>query len=93
MLRPEPGSSLHWEELFAWTEGHDVSRYRLMIGSSLGGGDIYDRTTERTEAFVDGLPHDGRKIYVRLQSFTRGEWLYNDYTYTADTHREWFDGR
>jgi hypothetical protein len=70
--------------VFVWTEGRDVNRYRLSVGSAVGGTDLYDQQTDRIFALVTGLPQDGRTLYVRLWSRTQqGSWLYHDYTYRA----------
>jgi hypothetical protein len=89
MRQPPPGSTLDGNVRFVWTTGQDVTRYRLQIGSAPGGADLYDHTQEQTWALVIGLPRDGRKLYVRLQSFTQGHWFYNDYTYRAGAGRGW----
>jgi len=69
---------------FGWTAGVGVVQYRLEIGTSLGTRNLYQKAlgSLRT-ATVSGLPHDGRKLYVRLKSWKQGRWLWNDYVYRA----------
>src|SRR5262249_32612353 len=78
------GSTLPGAAIFVWTEGKGVDRYRLSVGSAVGGTDLYDQQTDRIFALVTGLPQDGRALYVRLSSRTpQGQWLFHDYTHRA----------
>ena len=58
------------------------------IGSSSGGNDLFNsgRISGASSVDVDGLPTDGRQLFVRL-FFRRsgGEWLSVDYSLTAAT--------
>jgi hypothetical protein len=85
IISPEDGSTLEGTSVgFSWEI--DASRYWLWIGSSQGAsnvynsGYLYDPYDE-----VDGLPDDGRTLYVRLWYEVAGIWKYYDYTYTAYT--------
>ena len=69
---------------FNWNTGTGVSQYKLNIGSTVGGSDLYAgaATTNLTQAVT--LPTDGRTIYVQLLSLISGQWQSNSYTYTAN---------
>jgi len=81
---PTPGSTFSGASVtFAWTSSSAASGYWLFIGSSLGGADIYNQDQGlNLSKTVNGIPTDGRIIYVRLWTFIGG-WLFNDYTYRA----------
>ncbi len=75
-----PGSSV----TFSWTAGTGASQYWLAVGSKIGGTDYYNASTGTTRSVaVNGLPTDGRMLYVRLFSMVSGAWQFNDYRYTA----------
>ncbi|MCP4105940.1 MAG: hypothetical protein GY749_10450 [Desulfobacteraceae bacterium] len=81
---PVPGSVLSsTTETFTWNNvGAD--QYWLWIGTTKGSNDIYsDNQGTNNSKLVTGLPDNGIILYVRLLSYVNGEWLYNDYTYTA----------
>ncbi|MCP4111033.1 MAG: hypothetical protein GY749_36830, partial [Desulfobacteraceae bacterium] len=81
---PVPGTSLSSvTATFVWSNA-GTEQYWLWIGTSEGSNDIYsdDQGTNNTK-LITGLPDDGETLYVRLMSKTDGEWIYNDYTYTA----------
>ncbi len=85
MISPAPGSTLPGTMVrFAWTAGTGATNYWLMVGTWLGGNTLYseDRGT-LTGADVNGLPLDGRMIYVRLWTLAGGVWQSTDSTYRA----------
>src|SRR5207249_2413971 len=71
---------------FQWTGGSGVATYWLSVGTTQGGGTIYDAdqglALSRT---VSNLPTDGSTVYVRLLSYISGGWQFNDYTYQASS--------
>ena len=81
------GSTLAGSALtFAWTAGTSVTQYKLWVGTTVGGSDLFIQTAGTTRtATVTGLPVDGSSIYVRLFSYKSSTWSYNDYVYTAYT--------
>jgi hypothetical protein len=87
MTSPAPGSTLPGSSVtFSWTTGSGVSQYYLFIGNSLGGSDLYAASQGlATSGTVNGLPTDGRTIYVRLWSYVASGWQYNDYSYIASS--------
>ncbi|MCP4110631.1 MAG: hypothetical protein GY749_34765 [Desulfobacteraceae bacterium] len=68
---------------FTWNSS-GASQYWLWIGTSSGTSDVYsgDQGTSTSKSISD-LPSNGGTLYVRLWSVVDGDWLYNDYTYTA----------
>ncbi len=81
---PTPGSSLtSASATFTWSDA-GADQYWLWIGTSAGDNDIYsDSQGTNNEKLVNGLPKGGETLYMRLFSMFDGEWLHNDYTYTA----------
>ena len=69
---------------FTWDAGVGGSEYKLNIGSTAGGSDLFAKSegTALTET-VTNLPTDGRTLYVTLYSKINGVWQTNSYTYTA----------
>ncbi len=85
---PAPGSALTSSSVtFGWTEGGEVSQVALYVGNGgVGSYDLYAAFQgTNLSATVSGLPTDGRTIYVRLWSYLRGAWQYDDYSYQAST--------
>jgi outer membrane protein assembly factor BamB len=85
MVSPIPGSTLGGSTVtFQWTAG-SATAYGLIVGSSVGGADIYNSgtTLHTTSQTVSNIPKDGRTLYVRLYSQVSGRWMFNDYTYKA----------
>jgi len=69
---------------FTWSTGTDVSQYWLDIGSTSGGNQYYSASQgSNTSVSVGGLPTNGSQVYVTLYSLIGGNWLYNQYSYTA----------
>jgi hypothetical protein len=91
MTSPAPGSAISQATVeFRWSPGVKVDEYRLEVGTSLGGGDVFGRSTgKETRALVSNIPLTGAPLHVRLWSYVGGEWLKRDYIYsTADTRRQ-----
>jgi len=86
MTSPAPSSTLTASTVtFQWTGGTGVAQYRLSVGITPGGNELFSQggVTTALAATVPGLPTDGRTIYVRLWSSIGGAWQFNDYTFTA----------
>jgi hypothetical protein len=81
---PANGSNLGSSATFIWNTGTNISEYWLMVGTTLGGSNIYSASqlagTSRT---LNNLP--GGTIYVRLSSRcgNSNNWTFNDYSYTV----------
>jgi serine protease len=85
LTTPAPQSSLPGSSgTFSWTPGAGATQYWLYVGTTIGGVDYYNSSTgTNLSALVNGLPTDGRVLYVRLYSLVSGVWLFNDYTYRS----------
>src|SRR5262249_43768769 len=69
---------------FAWNAGRGVTAYRLDVGTTAGGTQIFSSNTLSVRSVtVTGLPTGGGTIYARLWSLFGGVWEYEDVTYTA----------
>jgi len=83
---PTPGSTLPGSSVtFNWTAGTGATAYWLDVGSTPGGNNYY-QSGNLGNVFtttVNGLPTNGSPVYVTLYSYAGGQWLSNQYTYTA----------
>ncbi|HEY3926941.1 MAG TPA: hypothetical protein VGL89_01085 [Candidatus Koribacter sp.] len=71
-------------QLFSWTTGTGISSYQLLIGSTVGGSDIYSSgTVTSTSATASPLPTNGEKLYVTLKSLNGATYLTHAYNYYA----------
>ena len=72
-------------QLFQWSAGAEATAYWLTAGGAPGGNNYYSSGNLGNVLSVTAtnLPTDGSQVYVTLFTFTAGEWLYNQYTYTA----------
>jgi extracellular elastinolytic metalloproteinase len=69
---------------FSWTSGAGVKSFWIDVGSSEGAADIYSGSQGVARSRrIDGLPHDGSAVYVRLWSLTSAGWSFSDYAYQA----------
>ena len=71
-------------EQFTWTAGSGT-QFWLTAGNSQGGNNYYNSGPlgDVTTTTVTGLPTDGSQVYVTLFSYVNGQWVYNEYQYTA----------
>jgi murein DD-endopeptidase MepM/ murein hydrolase activator NlpD len=85
LTTPAPGTTLAGASVtFGWTAGSGVSQYYLYLGTTVGAYDLYGQSQgTNLSVTVNGLPTDGRTLYVRLWSMLASGWDFNDYTYTA----------
>jgi predicted nucleotidyltransferase len=83
---PVQGSTLAGSSVtFQWNDV-GASLYQVWIGNSVGAFDIGFFPAAGTTSLsttVNGLPTDGRTVYVRLYSNIGGVYYSRDYTYTA----------
>lgn len=70
---PTPGQTLTSASVtFTWAAIAGATKYKLEIGSTAGGADLYSQETTATSLAVSGLPTDGRTLYVRISAFVNG---------------------
>jgi hypothetical protein len=83
---PVPSSTLSGSSVtFTWTAGSGATAYWIDVGSTSGGNNYYSSGNlgNVLTQTVNGLPGNGSAVYVTLYSLVGGEWLSNEYTYTA----------
>ena len=83
---PVPGSTLTGSSVaFTWTAGSGATAYWIDAGSTAGGSQYYQSGNlgNVLSATVPGLPTNGSMVYITLWSLVNGQWLNNQYTYTA----------
>jgi Peptidase family M23 len=87
MTAPPPGSTLSASSvMFIWTAGNGVTQYWISVGTAPGAGDLYFQSQGTSlSGVINGLPTDGRTLYVRLWFLIANVWQFNDYTYRAAT--------
>ena len=87
MVSPANGSTLTGSsQTFSWNAAPNAVLYQVFVGNSVGAFDIgYFPTagTTGTSLTINGLPTDGRTLYVRLNTSIGGSWYARDYTYHA----------
>ena len=86
MQTPTPGSTLAGTSvLFTWSAGTQSTAYWLDAGSTQGGNQYYQSGNLGTSlnTTATNLPSNGSPVYVTLYSLVNGQWVYNQYTYTA----------
>ena len=83
MTSPTPLTRLSSSTVtFQWKTGSGIEEYKLDIGSTPGGSDIFSSTVGLTgRATVSGLPGFGQSVFVRLWARVSGVWQYIDYAY------------
>lgn len=72
---------------FVWNNISDAQAYRLYIGSSIGGSDVYNSgTVTGTQIIVSGLSTSNKTYYARLWTEKNSTWsLYSDSVFTTGT--------
>ena len=86
MQTPAPGSTLSGTSVaFTWAAGTQSTAYWLDAGSTPFGNNYYQSGNlgNLLTTTANGLPADGSTVYVTLWSLVDGQWLNNQYTYTA----------
>jgi hypothetical protein len=85
LTSPAPGSTLGSSQTFSWTPGNGDVHYELWLGSTgVGSSNLYNSgNVTVTSENVTGLPTNGQPVYARLYTLLNGNWVSNDYTYTA----------
>jgi glucose/arabinose dehydrogenase len=82
---PAPGSTLlSASQVFTWDAGVGVPGYWLAVGSQPGGYEFFDNYVGTDHSWrVNGLPLDGRDVWVRLWSFVVDHWEFVDHRFVA----------
>ncbi|HUK43352.1 MAG TPA: hypothetical protein VLW48_02800 [Candidatus Bathyarchaeia archaeon] len=83
---PAPGSNLAGGSVpFTWSAGTGATAYWIDAGSTPGGNQYFQSGNlgNLLTMMVSGLPTNGSTVYVTLFSYAGGQWLNNQYTYTA----------
>jgi sugar lactone lactonase YvrE len=83
---PAPTSTLTGSSVaFTWTAGAGATGYWIDAGSSAGGNQYFQSGNlgNVLTTTVTGLPINGATVYVTLYSLVNGQWINNQYTYTA----------
>jgi hypothetical protein len=86
MINPLPNSTFTGTSVtFSWVAGASSSAYWIDVGSTPEGNNYFQSGNLGTAltATVNSLPNDGSTVYVTLWSLVGGNWMYNEYTYTA----------
>jgi hypothetical protein len=87
IVTPTPSSTLAGSSVsFTWSKGTTVARYWLQVGYWLGGDTLESKDEiTATSDTVNGIPTDGRDIYVRIWSYINGNWQSTDAMFVAST--------
>jgi hypothetical protein len=87
MESPAPGTTLTGNSAtFTWYPSNAAQAYWIDIGSSPAGNNYYQSgslPTTTVSQTVNSLPTDGSTVYVTLWTEINGQWMNNQYTYTA----------
>jgi len=83
LLSPTPNTKLASTTVtFRWASYPGVAGYRLDIGTTPGGTDVYSGWEGLAQSVtVSNLPWQHRNVYVRLWTVIAGVWQFNDYIY------------
>ena len=81
---PPKGSTLPGASAsFTWSAENGATSYQIWVGSTPGGHDIAVQTSSGLGTTINGIPTDGREIYVSLYGYA-GTWSVQDTaSYTA----------
>ena len=83
---PAPGTTLTGTSvIFNWSAASGATAYWLDAGSTPGGNQYFQSGNlgNVQSVTVNGLPANGSPVYVTLYTYAGGQWLNNQYTYTA----------
>lgn len=84
MMFPINGSTLNSTQTFGWSKGQNVTQYRLDIGTTAGGTNIYSASQGTNTSVAVAIPiTTGQTIYVRLRSLISGAWQNKSYQYKS----------
>ena len=86
MQTPTPGSTLTGSsQSFTWMAGTQSTAYWIDAGNTPHGNQYFQSGNlgNVTAYNVTGLPTDGSAVYITLWSLVNGQWVNNEYSYTA----------
>ena len=86
ILSPTPGLTLPSSSVSFVLSDVTADQYVVTVGNTIGGTDLgrFDFRA-RTTGLVDGLPTDGRTLFVRAWARHGDTWHHTDHTYSAHT--------
>lgn len=87
LTAPTDGSTLQGTEvILSWSSGTNALRYWLYLGRTSGAQDLFSQSQGlELSVTVNGLPDNGRTIYVWLWSLLPGGWEFSESTVSATT--------
>ncbi len=90
-VSPEPGSSITSPGKFSWNLVANAVEYWVELGSGVGGGDLYNKST-RKDNFVSipNIPQDGRPLRLTVWWKVGTTWYSQGFDYGADFEPEAF---
>jgi uncharacterized protein YkwD len=90
MVSPQPMTKLSsTTATFEWSSSAGVSEFKLDIGTTSGGTDVYSGDMGLAKKVTVGnLPWQSRTVYVRLWALVGSAWQYTDYVYTG---ADWYE--
>jgi uncharacterized protein YkwD len=85
MVSPTPNTSLAGTtQTFEWTSSPAVEEFRLDIGTTPGGTQVYSGSQGLAKKVTVGnLPWQTRSVFVRLWVRVAGVWQFTDHVYTG----------
>jgi len=86
LLSPASGMTLPSSSVSVVLSNVDADQYLITVGNTLGGADLgrFD-LRDMPNGTIDGLPTDGRGLFVRAWARHGETWSSSDHTFTAHT--------
>lgn len=89
LTSPAANSVLGPSATFTWTAG-SASAYRLDVGRTVNGAEVFSSQTTGTSLTVSGIPQDGAPVYARVYAQVAGSFvLASSATYTTGQTSGW----
>jgi uncharacterized protein YkwD len=85
LVSPQPSTKLASTTVtFQWGNSAGIDEYKLDIGTTPGGTDVYSGSEGLAHSVTVGnLPWQNRSVYVRLWTRAANIWQFADYVYTG----------
>jgi hypothetical protein len=75
LLSPPPGAIVTGSSAtFNWDAGVGTTQYRLLVGSTLGGSDVYSGQPTSAQSATVTVPVSAHTLFVTLSSYCGGVW-------------------